>query len=263
MFLLWVQVGVLLHEPATWDALEHVPVVEGPIEHRGDRQHVTKQPAPSSTGRLEVSSVEARPWRCMMISKRSSAAVIGGLRMPRSAMIRNGTGGKVGKIVFARAVEHGIGEVFEQGVGFAAGDLAALLDGGVAGGLRGVVLAGAGWADKQPALVGGNEAASGKLEDQVAAHLLVEVQRLQCTTCSGNALKSSRWAAGPGPRPRPVCLPMCHSQPRRLNPRGLPQSSRPDGANRRGQMDEKSTTYPLTALHSNEAAVLRHNLMRD
>ena len=45
----------------------------------------------SSTGRLDVSSVEARSYRRMIISRRSSAAVCGSFRMPRSSTIRSGT----------------------------------------------------------------------------------------------------------------------------------------------------------------------------
>ena len=63
---------------------------------RRSRSAVTAAVSPrsfpqSSTGRFEVSSVDARSYRRMMISSRSSAAVWGSLRMPRSSMMSSGT----------------------------------------------------------------------------------------------------------------------------------------------------------------------------
>ena len=44
----------------------------------------------SSTGRLEVRSVDALSYLRMMISRRSSAAVCGSFRIARSSMISKG-----------------------------------------------------------------------------------------------------------------------------------------------------------------------------
>ena len=46
--------------PAARPALEHVGVMQEPVEQRGDRGGVAEELSHSSTGRLEVSIVEAR-----------------------------------------------------------------------------------------------------------------------------------------------------------------------------------------------------------
>ena len=68
--------------------------------------------------------------------------------MPRSSMMSSGTVARQFHVLFARAVEGGVGEFLEQGVGFAIEDAIALLDGGAADGLGQVALAGAGRAKK-------------------------------------------------------------------------------------------------------------------
>jgi len=59
-------------------------------------------------------------------------------------------------------------------VGFAIEHAVALLDGGMADGLRQVTLAGAGRTEKQGIFVACDERASGQIEDQATIHLLVE-----------------------------------------------------------------------------------------
>jgi hypothetical protein len=100
----------------------------------------------SSTGRFDVSSVEVRSYRRMMISSRSSAAVCGSFRMPRSSNDEERHGSEIGEVRFARAVERGAGEFLEQRVRFAI----ALLDHGAADGLSQVAFS--------PSLVGQEKA---------------------------------------------------------------------------------------------------------
>ena len=65
---------------------------------------------------------------------------------------------------------------FEEHVGFAIEDAVALLDRGVSDRLREMTLAGAGWSEKERVLVLRDEASGRELEDELAIHLLVEVE---------------------------------------------------------------------------------------
>ena len=65
--------------------------MEQAVEHRGDRGGIAEELPQSSTGRFEVSSVEALSYRRITISRRSSAAACGSLRMPSSSMMSSGT----------------------------------------------------------------------------------------------------------------------------------------------------------------------------
>ena len=70
----------------------------------------------------------------------------------------------------------GVGHFIEQDVGLAVEDAVALLDRGLADGLREVALARAGRAEEQDVFVAVDELAGGEVEDQPAIHLLVEVE---------------------------------------------------------------------------------------
>ncbi len=81
-----VQVGMDFGPPAAGPALKDMGVMQ-----RRSRSAVTAAVSPSSlpqssTGRFDVRSVDARSYRRMITSSRSSAAVCGSLRMPRSSM---------------------------------------------------------------------------------------------------------------------------------------------------------------------------------
>ena len=67
-----------------------------------------------------------------------------------------------------------LGELLEEGVGFAVDDAVALLDRGAADGLSQMTLARTGRADQQSVLALGDEAGGGELEDEGAVDLLVE-----------------------------------------------------------------------------------------
>ena len=67
-----------------------------------------------------------------------------------------------------------LGELLEEGVGFAVDDAVALLDRGAADGLSQVALPRAGRADEQSVLALGDEAGGGELEDEGTVDLLVE-----------------------------------------------------------------------------------------
>ena len=84
--------------------------------------------------------------------------------------------GKQFHVFFACAIEGGVGDFAEQGVGLAIEHAIALLDCRQADGLGQMTLAGAGWAEKQGVFVAGNEVGGGEIEDQTAIHLLVEAE---------------------------------------------------------------------------------------
>src|SRR5690242_17431491 len=77
--------------PAARSAFEDMAVMEQAVEHRGDGSGVAEQLAPIFYGTFDVSSVLVRSYRRMTISRSSSAAVGGSLRIPRSSMISRGT----------------------------------------------------------------------------------------------------------------------------------------------------------------------------
>src|SRR5678816_581525 len=77
----------------------------------------------------------------MISSRRSSAAVCGSFRIPRSSTMRSGTVAR-SKSRSSGAVDRGFGELFEQHVSFAIDHAIALLDGGATDGLGEMTLAG-------------------------------------------------------------------------------------------------------------------------
>ena len=68
----------------------------------------------------------------------------------------------------------GVGQFFQQDVRLAIEHSVALLDGGLADGLRQMALAGAAWTEKQRVFAAVDEGAGGQVEDQAAIHLRVE-----------------------------------------------------------------------------------------
>src|SRR5258708_28894942 len=76
----------------------------------------------------------------------------------------------------ARAVHDGIGQLVEQHMGFAIEHAIALLNGGLADGLRQVALAGAAGPEKQCVFALADEGTCGQVEYQAALHLGIEVE---------------------------------------------------------------------------------------
>ena len=69
--------------------------------------------------------------------------------MPKSSMISSGHGGDRLHVLLARAVERSVGEFFEQDVRLAIQHVVALLNRGLADGLRQMAFAGAAGPEKQ------------------------------------------------------------------------------------------------------------------
>ena len=91
-------------------------------------------------------------------------------------MISSGHGGQVGEQRFARAVERGLGDLFDEQVGFAIDDAIALLDGGAANRLGEMAFAGARRPEEERVFALLDEARGGELVDEHAIHLLVEIE---------------------------------------------------------------------------------------
>ena len=85
-----------------------------------------------------------------------------------------GHAGQLRQVVLAGLGQGRLGELLEEGVGFAVDDAVALLDRGAADGLSQVALPRAGRADEQSVLALGDEAGGGELEDEGTVDLLVE-----------------------------------------------------------------------------------------
>ena len=77
---------------------------------------------------------------------------------------------------FAGAVERRVGDLLDEGMGFAVDDAIALLGGGVPNRLREMALAGARRAEKERVFALANEAGRREFVDERAIHLLVEIK---------------------------------------------------------------------------------------
>ena len=79
-------------------------------------------------------------------------------------------------MLLALAIERGVGQFFQQGVGFAIEHAVSLLDDGVPDGLGAVALAAPRRAEKQGIFASADPARSSQIEDQFAIHLGVELE---------------------------------------------------------------------------------------
>jgi hypothetical protein len=92
--------------PPSRATLEHMAVMKQAVEHRADSGEIPRSLPQSSTGRLEVSSVLARSYRRMMISRSSSAAVSWQLaHFELRAWSRNSPEGKLHRKIFGEDVD--------------------------------------------------------------------------------------------------------------------------------------------------------------
>ena len=140
--------------------------MEQPIEERGDGRGVAEQLAPIIDGAVR----RQQRGRALVATHDQLQEILGGgvWQLPHAEVVddQQRHGGELGEIVLAGAVERGIGEFFEQGVGLAIEDAIALLDRGAADGLREVAFAGAGRAEEERVLALGDEAGGGEFVDR-------------------------------------------------------------------------------------------------
>src|SRR6202158_5290739 len=158
----------------------------------------------SSPGLFEVSSVLARSYRRMMISSRSSAAVCGSLRMPKSSMMRSGTlatdsmnclrvpsttpsvplliiddfeerhaGHRLHELP-ARTFHDGLGQMIQQDMRFPVHHPVVLLNAGLTDGLGQVALFRPTGTQEKCIFPLADEGAGGQVKHQTAIHLRVE-----------------------------------------------------------------------------------------
>ena len=158
-FLPLTQIGMDLRAPAARSALEHMGVMEQPIEQRGDRRGVAEQLAPIIDGSVRR---EQRGGALVAPHDQLEEIFGGGVGELAHAEVvddQERDGRQFREVVLARAGERGLGEFFEQRVRLAIDDAIALQDRGAADRLGQVALAGAGRPEEEDVLALGDEAA--------------------------------------------------------------------------------------------------------
>lgn len=146
------------------------------IEQGGDGGGVAEQLAPVIDG-----SVGRQQRRGPFVAPHDDLEqVLGGrvreLSHPEVVDDEQRDGRQVGEEGLAGAVQGGVGQVFEQGVGLAIQHAMPLQNRRAAQRLREVALAGAGRPEQQDVLALGDEAAGRELVDERAVHVLVEIE---------------------------------------------------------------------------------------
>ena len=160
--------------PAARPALEHVRVMQKPVEQRGDRGGVAEQLSPLVDRPV---GGEHRGGPLVAAHDQLEQVLGGGVGQLAHAEVVDDEqvrAGQLGEVVLAGLGERRLGEFFEEGVRFAVEDAVALLDCGAPDGLGEVTLARTGLADEQNVFALGDEACGGELEDERAVDLLVE-----------------------------------------------------------------------------------------
>ena len=133
---------------------------------RGDGGGVAQQLPPVVDGSIRG---EER-GRALVAAHDDLQEIFGGRvrQLPHAEIVndQDGHGREVGEVVLARALERGVGDLFEERVRFAVEDAVALLDRGAADRLREVALARARRPEEERVLALGDEAAGGEFEDE-------------------------------------------------------------------------------------------------
>src|SRR5260221_9972949 len=109
----------------------------------------------------------------MMISNRSSAAVRGNLRMPKSSMMSSGTVA-TDSMNCLRLPSDSFGEVLQQDMRLPIDDAIVLLDGSLADGLSQVTFPRSAWTQEKCIFPFADEGTGGQVKHQAAIHLRVE-----------------------------------------------------------------------------------------
>ena len=138
--------------PTARAALEHMPVMQKPVEHRADSGHIAQQ----------LSPVFHRPIRRQQRAGPFVAAhhdlqqILGGgeRELAHSEIVddQQRHRGQRFHVLLALAVGHGVGEFIEQDVGFAVEHTIALLNGGLTDGLSQMTFARAAGPEKETRL---------------------------------------------------------------------------------------------------------------
>ena len=116
--------------------------MQQPVEQRGDGGGVAEQLSPVVDGSIRG---EHRGGPLVTTHDQLEQVLGGGMRQLAHAEVvddEQGHAGQIGQIVLARLGERRLGELLEEGVGFAVDDAVALLNRGAADGLCEMALAG-------------------------------------------------------------------------------------------------------------------------
>src|SRR5882724_3352615 len=112
----------------------------------------------------------------MISSRRSSAAVCGSLRMPRSSTMSSATATRSSKYCLRVPSSEAIGQLFDQDMRLSIDDAVALLDRSAADGLGEMTLARARRTEQQHVFALTDKTRGCEIVDERAIHLLVEIE---------------------------------------------------------------------------------------
>src|ERR1700689_1559794 len=165
-----------LRSPAARTALEHVPMVQQPIQHCGDGGAVAEQLSPVFHG-----SIRRNQSACSLIAPHDDFQQFlgcGQWKLAHSEVVDDEKryGSEQFHVLLAFVIERGVGQFFQQGVGFAIENAIVLLDDAVPDGLGDVALTPPRWAKEQGILTPTDPGGSSQVEDQTAIHLWVELE---------------------------------------------------------------------------------------
>ena len=162
--------GCGLGAPAPRAALEHVAVMQQTIEHGADGGDIAEQLAPVLDRAV---GSEQRADALVAAHDDFQQILGGGVRQFAHAEVVDDEQRDRGHrfhVFSARAVGDSFGQLIEQDVGFAVQHFVALLDGGLADGLRQVAFARSAGTKKQRVFALADERGGGQIEDQAAIH---------------------------------------------------------------------------------------------
>ena len=147
-------------------------VVQQPVQHRPHRRRVPQQLPP----RFDVSNVLARSYLRITISSKSSAAVNGSLRMPKSSMINNGISVSSAMYFLRLPSATASARRVQQHMRLAVHHTMPLQYRRVTDGLGEVTFARPAWPKKESVFAPVHEPAGRQIEDQTAIPLRVEAK---------------------------------------------------------------------------------------
>ena len=162
--------------PAARAALEHVSVVQQPIQHGGDGGAVAEQLSPVFYGPIRR---DQRAGSLVASHDDFQQFLGGGQRQLAHSQVVDDEkrhGGEQFHVLLAVAVQCGVCQLFQQDVRFAIEHTIALLDDRVSDGLGTVALAASSWAKKKCVFAPSDPGGGGQVEDQTAVHLWIELE---------------------------------------------------------------------------------------
>src|ERR1700687_2898057 len=165
-------------------------MVEKAVEHGTDGSNVTEQFAP-----VFYRTIRSEKRTGTLVTPHDDFQQIlgGGMwKLAHPEIVDDEQGRRCDRfhVLFARAVDNGFGQFFEQQMRFAIQHAVALLNGGVTDGLGEMTFPGTTWAQKQGIFAARDEGAGSEIKHQTAIHLRIKsevevVERLVGITKAG------------------------------------------------------------------------------